>query len=101
MIDFKQQYLNAVNFVKTDWNSNPVRFVFETIGMSLGIVIAVLFAMTIPNVPLHIAYPIFMTGLLIGMYSAISRNSMGLFVNNLIMFIVDVYGYLKIIHILQ
>ena len=93
MIDWHK----TAKFVQDDWHSNPKRLVLETIAWILNLSVAVIFTTTVPTPPLAIVYPIFLTGLVIGMYSAVSRESFGMLMTNITIFVIDVLGYLKLL----
>lgn len=87
----------TVKFVKHDWQSNPFRLCLETFNWALNFVVATTFAVTVPNVPLIIIYPMFFTCLSISIYSAISRGSFGLFMTSLTILIIDIIGYIRLL----
>ena len=93
MIDWHR----TVKFVQDDWASNPLRLILETINWLANLAVALIFAVTVPNVPLDIVYPIFLVALMISIYSAISRESFGLLMTSITIFIIDVVAYIKII----
>lgn len=95
----KANYHKTIDFIKRDWHSHPIRLCFETLNWLLSFGVAMTFTLTVPNVPLMLVYPMFLTSLCIGMYSALSRGSFGLFATALTMFIIDVIGYIKLLAI--
>ena len=93
MIDWHR----TVKFVQDDWTSNPTRLVLETLAWLMNLGVACIFTVTVPTVPMLVVYPIFLTGLVIGMYSAVSRESFGMLMTNITIFVIDVLGYLKLL----
>lgn len=93
MIDWHR----TAQFIKDDWHSHPVRLILETVNWALNFVIAMLFTLTVPAVPLLIIYPLFFTALTISIYSAASRGSFGLLMTSLTIFLIDLVGYYRLL----
>lgn len=85
----------SINYIKDDWKSHPVRLILETINWFGTVALGLIVAITVPNVPFGITYPIWLVLMVIGMFSAISRGSSGLFLASLSMFIIDIFGYVR------
>jgi hypothetical protein len=92
----KEIVLGIVEWIKTDYRSNHVRFVLEVIAwlMSIGATIAV--AVTAPYPPMFVLYPIFITQCGIFAWCAWTRNSMGMFANYILIVTIDFIGLAKI-----
>jgi hypothetical protein len=87
----------TLKFLQDDWKSNPLRLAMETVNWALNLAIALIFTITVPNVPLLIVYPIFFVALSISIYSAISRGSFGLLVTSITLFIIDAIGFIRLL----
>ena len=94
MIDWQK----TLEFLQADWKSNPLRLTLETVNWALNLAIALIFAITIPNVPLLIVYPIFFVALSISIYSAISRGSFGLLITSITLYIIDIIGFIRLLY---
>jgi hypothetical protein len=90
-------YRTTIEFVKSDWRSNPVRLMMETINWGMNVAVAMTFTLTVPDVPLLLVYPMFFTALTISIYSAISRGSFGLLITSITMLLIDLVGYAKLL----
>jgi len=88
----------TLEFLQADWKSNPLRLTLETVNWALNLAIALIFAITIPNVPLLIVYPIFFVALSISIYSAISRGSFGLLITSITLYIIDIIGFIRLLY---
>jgi len=88
---------NTWQFIQADWQSNPLRLCLETLNWLLNLSVALIFTLTIPDVPLKIVYPIFFVALTLSIYSAISRGSFGLLLTSITMFIIDAVGYYRLL----
>jgi len=87
----------TVNFIKRDWHSHPIRLCLEIINWVLNIVVVVTFAVTVPNVPFLLVYPLFLSCLTISIFSAWSRGSFGQLLTSLTIFLVDLVAYFKLL----
>lgn len=94
MIDWNK----TLEFLQADWKSDPLRLTLETVNWALNLAIALIFAITIPNVPLLIVYPIFFVALSISIYSAISRGSFGLLITSITLYIIDIIGFIRLLY---
>ena len=93
MIDWNK----TLKFLRDDWKSDPLRLTLETVNWALNLAIALIFAITIPNVPLIVVYPIFFAALSISIYSAVSRGSFGLLITSITLFIIDAVGFIRLL----
>jgi hypothetical protein len=87
----------TLEFLQADWKSDPLRLTLETVNWALNLAIALIFAITIPDVPLLMVYPIFFVALSISIYSAISRGSFGLLITSVTLFIIDAVAYYRLL----
>lgn len=94
MIDWHK----TVDFIRDDWQANPVRVVFETINWMLNLAVALLFAFTVPNVPLLLCYTLFLIAIGISIYTSISRGSFGLLATSITIFIIDFVAWIKLLY---
>ena len=70
-------------WIKDDWNSHPVRFVIELLAWAISIGCSITMASTVPNPPLLILYPIWITGCALYGWAAYTRKSFGMLANYL------------------
>lgn len=94
----KIDWHNTINFIKQDWHEHPVRLLLETLAWAMNLTVALIFAATVPNIPLLAVYPIFLTALVIGMWSAVSRGSFGNLMTSITIFVIDSYAYIKLLY---
>ena len=94
MIDWHK----TVNFIKDDWQANPIRVVFESINWMLNLAVALLFAFTVPDVPLLLCYTLFLIAIGISIYTSISRGSFGLLATSITIFIIDFIAWIKLLY---
>jgi hypothetical protein len=64
-MDFISKAVGGVRqYIQTDWASNRVRFCAEVFAWACSVVSAVMFAATVPNIPVVPLYTIFISGCL-------------------------------------
>ena len=88
----------TAKFIKDDWQSHPVRLILETINWMLNLAVALLFALTVPNVPLLLCYTLFLLAIGISIYTSISRGSFGLLATSITIFIIDFVAWIKLLY---
>ena len=87
----------TVKFIKDDWNENPTRLILETINWFLNLAVALIFAFTVPTVPLLLCYTLFLIAIGISIYTSMSRGSFGLLATSVTIFIIDFIAWCKLI----
>jgi Na+/H+-translocating membrane pyrophosphatase len=89
--------INIVKWIKDDYRAYPLRFIVETTAWALSIGCAVTMALTVPNPPLIILYPIFITQCVMYGWSAYSRRSFGMLANYGLLVTIDSVGLYRMI----
>jgi hypothetical protein len=93
----KPSWAKTRDFIRKDWQSNPVRLSAEVVVWLLNIVIALTVSLTVPITDWSIVYPIIFVALSINIYSSISRGSFGLLMTTLTLVVIDSIGYYRIL----
>ena len=86
---------NISAYVRHDWKSNRVRFCAEVFAWACSVVSAVIFAATVPNIPVVPLYTIFITGCVCSAYACYNRRSFGLLANSVFLIIIDGIGLIR------
>lgn len=86
-----------INWVQEDWKSNRARFVVEILAWMLSISCSLIMAFTVPNPPLLLLYPMWITGCAMYAWAAYSRRSFGMLANYVLLVTIDVIGLIRII----
>jgi len=94
MIDI---FLNTFNWIKDDWYSNKFRFVVELIAWAISIGCAIAMALTVPNPPLLILYPIWIAGCAMYAWASYTRKSFGMLANYILLTTIDTYGLIRML----
>ena len=84
-------------WIKDDWNSHPVRFVIELLAWAISIGCSITMASTVPNPPLLILYPIWITGCALYGWAAWTRRSFGMLANYMLLVTIDSIGLARMI----
>lgn len=84
-------------WIKEDWLSNRARFIVEIMAWVLSIGCSLVMALTVPNPPLHLLYPVWITGCAMYAWAAYSRRSFGMLANYALLVTIDVIGLIRII----
>ncbi len=85
------------NWVKDDYRTHPVRFIIEVTAWILSIGCSVTMALTVPNPPLIILYPIFITQCCMFGFCAYSRRSFGMLANYALLVSIDCVGLIRML----
>ena len=75
-----------------DLVSHPVRFFIELLAWAISIGCAMTMALTVPNPPLLMLYPIWITGCAMYAWAAWTRRSFGMLANYLLLVTIDLVG---------
>lgn len=84
-------------WIKADFSSNPIRFLVELSAWTLSVGCAITMSLTVPNPPLIILYPIWITGCLLYAWAAWSRRSFGMLANYGLLVTIDSIGLYRIL----
>ena len=84
-------------WAKTDFKVWPLRFVLEIAAWFMSIGCAITMALTLPNPPFLILYPIFIAQCMIFGWAAWTRKSTGMVANYLLLVSIDSIGLGRLI----
>ena len=86
---------NIYGWIRDDWQSNKFRFCIEVLAWLISIGCSLAMAITVPNPPLIILYPIWITGCILYAGTAYSRNSFGMLANYLLLTTIDTVALIR------
>lgn len=84
-------------WIKDDWRSNRLRFAIELFAWILSIGCSITMAATVPNPPLLILYPIWISGCAMYGWAAWTRRSFGMLANYLLLVTIDIIGLIRML----
>jgi hypothetical protein len=87
----------TIDWIQDDWNSNRYRFAVELLAWAISIGCAIAMAFTVPNPPLLVLYPIWITGCAMYAWAAYTRKSFGMLANYLLLTTIDTVGLIRMI----
>ena len=88
---------STVSWIKSDFRSHPVRFILELLAWALSIICSLTMAVTVPNPPLLILYPIWVSGCGIYAWCAWTRRSFGMLANYILLTTIDAIGLIRML----
>jgi hypothetical protein len=84
-------------WIKTDYASDRIRFIVELLAWGLSIGCSIAMAVTVPNPPLLILYPIWILGCSMYAWAAWTRRSFGMLANYMLLVTIDSVGLLRMV----
>ena len=89
----------TLDWIRDDFKSNSFRFSVELIAWAISISCAITMALTVPNPPLLILYPIWITGCALYAWASWTRKSFGMLANYLLLTTIDSVGLIRMLAI--
>ena len=86
---------NSWQYIRQDWKSNRVRFCAELFAWTCSVISAVIFAATVPNIPVVPLYSIFIAGCCASAWACWTRRSFGLLANSAFLVTIDSIGLIR------
>lgn len=87
----------TLQWIKDDWHSHPYRFMVELLAWGISIGCSITMALTVPNPPLIILYPIWIVGCSMYAWAAFTRKSFGMLANYLLLTTIDTIGLIRML----
>jgi len=87
----------TLRWIRDDFRSNRFRFCVEFVAWAISIGCAITMAVTVPNPPLLVLYPIWIAGCAMYAWAAWTRRSFGMLANYLLLVTIDSTGLLRML----
>ena len=87
----------TLEWIRDDWYSGKFRFIVELVAWAISIGCAIAMALTVPNPPLLILYPIWIIGCAMYAWAAYTRKSFGMLANYLLLVTIDIVGLVRML----
>ena len=84
-------------WIKDDYRTNPFRFVLELLAWAISVGCSITMAVTVPNPPLLLLYPVWISGCGIYAYAAYTRKSFGMLANYILLTSIDTLGLIRML----
>ena len=88
---------NIFAWIKDDFTSNRFRFVIELLAWAISIGCSITMAITVPNPPLVVLYPIWIGGCALYAWASWTRKSFGMLANYILLTTIDTIGLIRLI----
>ena len=88
---------NTFDWIKDDFRSHPFRFGIELLAWAVSISCSITMAITVPNTPLLVLYPIWISGCAMYAWASYTRKSFGMLANYLLLVTIDLVGLIRMI----
>ena len=85
------------DWIKNDFYSNPLRFCFEILAWALSIACSIIMAVTVPEPPLLLLYPMWILACAVYTWAAWTRKSFGMLANYVLLTSIDTVGLVRMI----
>jgi hypothetical protein len=89
--------VGIVNWIRDDYKTHPFRFFVEVLAWAISIGCSFTMALTVPNPPLIVLYPIWITGCALYAWAAFTRKSFGMLANYLLLVTIDIVGLIRML----
>ena len=89
--------LNIYNYIKDDYSTNPLRFVVEVTAWIISVGCSVTMALTVPQPPLLILYPIWISGCAMYAWASYTRKSFGMIAKYMLLVTIDSIGLVRML----
>lgn len=88
---------STFRWIREDWSSHPFRFMVELVAWAISIGCSITMAMTVPNPPLLVLYPIWIAGCAMYAWAAWTRKSFGMLANYILLTSIDTIGLIRML----
>lgn len=85
----QQSIKSILDWIRADWNSNPLRCILEVLAWFLSIFCSTVMMLTVPEPPFLLLYPLFITQCAIFAWASWTRKSLGLLSNYILLTTID------------
>ena len=89
--------VGIIDWIRDDFRSNPFRFTLELIAWALSIICSLTMAVTVPDPPLLVLYPIWISSCGIYAWCAWTRRSFGMLANYILLTTIDTIGLVRML----
>ena len=85
------------DWIRDDFKSNRIRFAVELLAWAVSIGCSITMALTVPNPPLLVLYPIWISGCAMYAWAAYTRKSFGMLANYILLTTLDTLGLVRML----
>jgi hypothetical protein len=85
------------DWIHSDYKTNRFRFCVEVLAWGISIGCSITMAATVPNPPLLVMYPIWITGCAMYAWASYTRRSFGMLANYILLTTIDTVGLVRML----
>jgi hypothetical protein len=85
------------SWIKDDYKTDKFRFCVEVLAWAISVGCSITMALTVPNPPLLILYPVWITGCALYAWAAYTRKSFGMLANYVLLTTIDGIGLIRML----
>jgi cellulose synthase/poly-beta-1,6-N-acetylglucosamine synthase-like glycosyltransferase len=89
--------VGIIDWIKDDYKTSPRRFFLEVVAWAISIGCSITMAVTVPDPPLLVLYPIWIVGCTIYAWCAYTRQSFGMLANYALIVCIDSFGLVRML----
>ena len=90
-------FYSTLGWIRDDWQSGKFRFIVELLAWAISIGCSITMALTVPNPPLLVLYPIWISGCAMYAWAAYTRKSFGMLANYILLTSIDSIGLIRMV----
>lgn len=90
-------FYGIFTWIRDDWRSHPFRFCVEFLAWAISIGCSITMAVTVPNPPLLVLYPIWIAGCAMYAWASFTRKSFGMLANYILLTTIDSIGLIRML----
>jgi hypothetical protein len=87
----------TIEWIKDDFSSNRFRFFVELCAWAVSIGCSITMAITVPNPPLILLYPVWISGCAMYAWASWTRKSFGMLANYILLVSIDSIGLIRML----
>ena len=87
----------TLDWIRDDYRTHPLRFCVELLAWAISIGCSITMAATVPNPPLIVLYPIWISGCAMYAWASWTRKSFGLLANYILLTTIDTIGLVRML----
>ena len=85
------------DWIKNDYRTHRMRFCVELLAWAVSIGCSLTMAITVPNPPLLLLYPVWISGCAMYAWAAYTRKSFGMLANYILLTSIDTVGLIRML----
>jgi hypothetical protein len=85
------------DWIRDDYRTHRVRFCVELLAWAVSIGCSLTMAITVPNPPLLLLYPVWISGCAMYAWAAYTRKSFGMLANYILLTSIDTVGLIRML----